>query len=200
MNSDWVTLYLFIHVFINILLYLILTICTHKHYPIGSSRPQTQVYKTLFPAFFSQFLDFSLLMNNTCSYTIKGPCVVLHLTDLSIHKQRKPQISWVSAADSYGENHFLPSSCISRVIRVTCLQTTYCPNERGHCHQRTLLCHEGGVWGLQQSLGQWYVKDPHARTQGFPAEHWPDHNTAFVILLPSLPQVNDVHAPTIHLI
>ncbi len=124
----------------------------------------------------------------------------LRLTDLSIHKQRKTPISWVSAADSYGENHFLPSSCISRVIRITCLQTNYCPNERGHCHQRTLLCHEGGVWGLQQSLGQWYVKDPHARTQGFPAEHWPDHNTAFVILLQSLPQVNDVHAPTIHLI
>ncbi len=77
----------------------------------------------------------------------------------------------------------------------------FCPNERGHCYQRTPLCHEGGgMWFTTIFRSMVHVKDPHASTQGFPAEHWPDHNTAFVILLPPLPQVNDVHAPTIHLI
>ncbi len=89
----------------------ILTICTHEHYPISSSRLQTQIYKPLFPAFFSRFLDFS-------------PYIPLY-TDLSIHKQRKTQAFWASATDSYGEKslpalqlHFAPQ-------RWRHVQTTY---------------------------------------------------------------------------
>ncbi len=37
----------------------------------------------------------------------------------------------------------------------------FCPNERGHCYQRTPLCHEGGVCGLQQSLDRWYMSKIH---------------------------------------
>ncbi len=41
----------------------------------GSCRPQMQIYKPLFPVFFSgNFLTFPL-MNNTFSYTMKAPCV-----------------------------------------------------------------------------------------------------------------------------
>ncbi len=92
---------------------------------IGSCRPQTQVYKPLFPAFFSQFLDFSPYEQHIFIHDESSLCF-LDLVDLSIHKQRKTQASWVSATDSYGEKkHFLPSSSILRVIRFTCLQTTY---------------------------------------------------------------------------
>ncbi len=65
----------------------------------GSCRPQTQVYKPLFPVFFSRFLDFSpyeqhILVHNENSLSFLG------LVDLSIHKQSKTQASWVSATDS----------------------------------------------------------------------------------------------------
>ncbi len=97
---------------LSIYICLILTICTHKHYPIGSCRPQTQVYKPLSPAFFSQFLDFSPYEQHIFVHDESSLCF-LGLADLSIHKQRKNQASWVSATDSYGEkNHFLPCCCI----------------------------------------------------------------------------------------
>ncbi len=66
--------------------------------------------------------------------------------------------------------------------------------------ENTTVPWRGCMWSTTIFRSMVHVKDPHASTQGFPAEHWPDHNTAFVILLPPLPQVNDVHAPTIHLI
>ncbi len=109
-STEWIrtgSLCIFIYVFINILLYHILTICTHEHYPIGSSWPQTQVYEPLFPAFFSQFLDFSLLVNNTFAYMIKGPCVFSVLpiwAFINNAKHRHFDVSdSVSATDSYGE-------------------------------------------------------------------------------------------------
>ncbi len=109
-STEWIrtgSLCIFIYVFINILLYHILTICTHEHYPIGSSWPQTQVYEPLFPAFFSQFLDFSLLVNNTFAYMIKGPCVFSVLpiwAFINNAKHRHLDVSdSVSATDSNGE-------------------------------------------------------------------------------------------------
>ncbi len=100
-----------IYICINILiLYLILTISTHEHYPIGSSRPQTQVYKPLFPAFFSQFLDFSSLMN-TFSYTIKSPCVWPIWAFINITKHRHLEFLLLIPME---KNHFLLSSCILR--------------------------------------------------------------------------------------
>ncbi len=75
----------------------------------------------------------------------------------------------------------------------------FCP-KRPLRSENTTVPWRGCMWSTTIFRSMVYVKDPHASTQGFPAEHWPDHNTAFVILLPSLPQVNDVHAPTIHLI
>ncbi len=92
-----------IYICINILiLYLILTICTHEHYPIGSSQPQTQVYKRLFTALFSQFLDFSPYEQHIFIHDKSALCF-LGLVDWSIHKQCKTQASWGSAPDSYGE-------------------------------------------------------------------------------------------------
>ncbi len=79
-----------------------------------------QVYKPL-------FLDFSPYEQHIFVHDEISLCF-LDLVDLSVHKQRKTQVSWVSATDSNGEKKsLLPSSCISRVIRITCLQTTYIP-------------------------------------------------------------------------
>ncbi len=75
---------------------------------IGSCRTQTQVYKPLFPAFFSQFLDFSPYEQHIFIHDESSLCF-LDLVDLSIHKQRKTQASWVSATDSYGEKKPLPA-------------------------------------------------------------------------------------------
>ncbi len=50
---------------------------------------------------------------------------LLRLTDLSIHKQRKTQASWVSAADSYGEKS-LPTLQLHFAPQQWChVQTTY---------------------------------------------------------------------------
>ncbi len=103
-----------IYVFINILLlYLILTICTHEHYAIGSCRPQTQDYKPLFPVFFSQFLDFSPLMNNTFSYTIISPCVFSIWPIWAFINNAKHGHLEFLLLIPMEKNHFLPSSCIS---------------------------------------------------------------------------------------
>ncbi len=92
---------------------------------VGLRLLSTQVYKPLFPAFFSQFLDFSPYEQHIFC-TLSSSLCFLGLVDLSIHKRHKTHASWVSNTDSYGEkNHFLPSSCILRVFRITCLQTTY---------------------------------------------------------------------------
>ncbi len=105
---------------LSIYICLLLTICTHGHYPIGSCRPQ--VYKPPFPVFFSQFLDFSpyeqyILVHDESSLCFHG------LTDLSIQKQRKTQASWVSATDSYGEKI---TSCPQAAFRATAM--TSCAN------------------------------------------------------------------------
>ncbi len=101
-----------IYICINILiLYLILTIWTHEHYRLLPTADAG--LQATFPAFFSQFLDFSPFMNNTFIHN-RSLCF-LHLTDLSVHKQLYTQASWVSATDSYGEKslpalqlHFTP--------------------------------------------------------------------------------------------
>ncbi len=60
-----------------------------------------QVYKPL-------FLDFSPYEQHIFVHDEISLCF-LDLVDLSIHKQRKTQASWVSATDSNGENnHFCP--------------------------------------------------------------------------------------------
>ncbi len=86
---------------------------THKHYPIGSSRPQKQVYKQLFPAFFSQFLDFSPLMNNTFSYKIKSACVFSDWPIWAFINNAKHSHLEFLLLIPMEKNHFLPSSCIS---------------------------------------------------------------------------------------
>ncbi len=95
---------------------------------IGSCRPQTQVYKPLFPAFFSQFLDFSPYEQHIFIHDESSLCF-LDLVDLSIHKQRKTQASWVSATDSYGGEKTTscpPAAfCVSSDSRV-CKQPIFC--------------------------------------------------------------------------
>ncbi len=81
---------------------------------------QTQVYKPIFPAFFSQFLDFFLLMFKDDKMSL----CFLHLIDVSIHKQRKTQASWVSATDSYGEKT-LPDLTSRHSNDVMCKQPIY---------------------------------------------------------------------------
>ncbi len=53
----------------------------------GSCRLQTQVYKPFFPAFFSQFLDFSPYEQHIFIHDESSLCF-LGLVDLSIHKQQ----------------------------------------------------------------------------------------------------------------
>ncbi len=92
---------------------------------IGSCRPQTQVYKPLFPAFFSQFLDFPL-MNNTFSYMMKAPCVFSIWSIWAfISSAKHRHLEFLLLIPMEKKKHFLPSSSILRVIRFTCLQTTY---------------------------------------------------------------------------
>ncbi len=101
---------------LNILiLYLILTICTHKHYPspLRSSRPQTQVYKPPFPVFFSQFVDFPPLMNNTCSYMIKDPCAFSVWSIWAFINNAKHRHLEFLLLIPMEKNNFMPSSCIS---------------------------------------------------------------------------------------
>jgi len=53
------------------------------------------------------------------------------------------------------------------------------PVERGHCHQGTSLPWK--VYVLFKLLGRWYCQNyihMNARTQGFQAEHCPEHSTA----------------------
>ncbi len=90
----------------------------------ASCRPQTQVYKPLFPASFRQFLDFSPSEQHIFVHDESSLCF-LGLADLSIHKQQKTHILSSCYWSLLRNNHFLPSSCISRVIRITCLLTTY---------------------------------------------------------------------------
>lgn len=54
------------------------------------------------------------------------------------------------------------------------------PAEKGQFHKETPLQWRG-VCGLQQSLDRWcqYNIPMNASTQGFPAEHCPEHYTAF---------------------
>ncbi len=94
----------------------------------GSGRPQAQVYKPLFPAFFTQFLDFSPYEQNISVHNESSSCFLV-LVDLSIHKQRKTDILSFCYWFLWRKNNFLPSSCISGVIRITCLlQITYIPS------------------------------------------------------------------------
>ncbi len=74
---------------------------------------------------FSQFLDFSSLMNNTCSYTIKGPCVFSIWPIWAFINNAKHRHLEFLLLIPMEKNHFLPSSCISLIISITCLQTTY---------------------------------------------------------------------------
>ncbi len=121
-NSDWLTFYLVIYVFINI------SYLNHLHTQALSDRLLPTADAGLQANFSCVFQSISWIFppyEQHISAHDKRSLCFLHLTDLSIHKQCKTQASWVSATDSYGENHFLLSSCISRVIRITCLQTTY---------------------------------------------------------------------------
>ncbi len=58
----------------------------------GSCRPQTQIYKPLFPVFFRQFLDFSPYEHHIFVHDESSLCF-LGLVDLNIHKQCKTQAS-----------------------------------------------------------------------------------------------------------
>ncbi len=79
------------------------------------------------------FLRFSVhfltpLMNNIFFIRDKRSLCFLHLTDLSIHKQRKTQVSWVSVTDSYGEK-YLPA-----------LQLHFAHHQNRVCKQRIVCC------------------------------------------------------------
>ncbi len=109
-STEWIQTGLpCIYLYMSLLLsYLIWTICTHEHYPIGSSRPQTRVCKPLFPAFFSQFLHFSHLMNNTFSHMIKGICVFSVLPIWAFTNNAKHRHLAFLLLISMEKNHFCP--------------------------------------------------------------------------------------------
>ncbi len=76
----------------------------------------------------------------------------LRLTDLSIHKQRKTQASWVSATDSYGEKI---TSCPPAAFRAS--------SESRVCKQpittpRFLAVFEGYGWCVMVDVPNWMVK------------------------------------------
>ncbi len=75
---------------------------------LGSSWLQVQVYKPLFPAFFSQFLD------NTCSYTIRGLCIFSVWPIWAFINNSKHRHLEFLLLIPMVKNHFLPSSGISR--------------------------------------------------------------------------------------
>ncbi len=117
-----------VSIYISLLIYYYISYLNHLHTSIirlRLSRPQTQVYKPPFPVFFSEFVDFPPLMNNTCSYMIKDPCVFsVWLIWAFINNAKHMHLEFLLLIPME-KNNFLPSSCISRVIRITCLQTTY---------------------------------------------------------------------------
>ncbi len=123
MNSDWVTLYLFIHVFINIWWSYI----NHLHTRIIRSAPPD------FRRRFTSHFFLSPLMNTFPPYEQymfihdKRSLCFLRLTNLNIHKQRKTGILVNQLLIPMEKNHFVPSSdeksksiCnwISHVLRV----------------------------------------------------------------------------------
>ncbi len=103
---------------IYILIYLIVTICTHEHYPTQLLLTADTGLQATFPAFFSQFLDLPPPLPPYEQHIFvhdKSSLWFLSLTNLSIHKQRKTKAFWVSATDSCGEKslpalqlHFAP--------------------------------------------------------------------------------------------
>ncbi len=130
-NPAWGgSLGLSIYLCINILiLYLILTICTHEHYPTRLLMTADAGLQATFPCVFQSIswlfppYEQHMLIHNKRSLCFLG------LTDLSIHKQLKTQASWVPATDSYGEKslpalqlHFAPQQW--RHVQTTYKQDT----------------------------------------------------------------------------
>ncbi len=99
----------------------------HDVIAVGLRLMSTQVYKPLFPAFFSQFLDFSPNEQHIFVHDESSLCF-LGLVDLSIHKQRKTQASWVSATDSYGEKitSCPPAAFCASSESCVCKQPIFC--------------------------------------------------------------------------
>ncbi len=106
------------------------SVCTQP--PYNDNNPPSILTSILQATFSCVYQSISWLppppppfINNTFSYTIKGPCVFSIwpiLTFINNAKHRHLEFLLVIPME---KNHFLPSSCISDVIRITCLQTTY---------------------------------------------------------------------------
>ncbi len=99
---------------------LLIYYLNHLHtWALSDSAPpdhRRRFLKPLFPKFFSQFLDFSPLMSNTCSYIIKGPCVFSVWPIWAFINNSKHRNLEFLLLIPLEKNHFLTSSCFSRHI------------------------------------------------------------------------------------
>ncbi len=106
----------------------VLAVCVHNH-PIMIIIHPVFLTSILQATFSCVYQSISWLpppfISNTFSYTIKGPCVFFIWPILTFTNNTKHRHLESLLVIPMEKNHFLPSSCISHLIRITCLQTTY---------------------------------------------------------------------------
>ncbi len=108
----------------------VLAVCVHNH-PIMIIIHPVFLTSILQATFSCVYQSISWLpppppfISNTFSYTIKGPCLFSIWPILIFINNAKHRHLEFLLVIPMEKNHFLPSSCISHLIRITCLQTTY---------------------------------------------------------------------------
>ncbi len=153
LSEFWLCHLVSIYISLLLLLCLILTICTHKHYQIRSSRTQTQVYKPLFSCIFIPYAQ----------HIFKAPCVFSIWPIWAFINNAKHRHFEFLLLSPVEKSHVLASSCISHVshqnhvIKTTdsavCLCLSVPDSWQPRCvlgagAGESVICHRNEAWSF----------------------------------------------------